>query len=209
MAVLRLPLFFCKGLIFNKLVGSGKNGTFDIHPDWQQWGLVGVWKSREDFDRFQQKSFVVKFWKIFTKEQWTILCLPQESHGKWHGREPFGKPILDKNYNGKIAVLTRATIRFSKLKSFWQNVPAVAAAMNSAEGFITSFGIGEAPFFRQATFSVWENLEAVKKFAYRQHEHSEVIKKTRQENWYSEELFARFIPIETFGTLKGENPVKL
>ena len=26
-------------------------------------------------------------------------------------------------------------------------------------------------------------------------------------NWYSEELFARFIPLESFGTIKGVNPI--
>jgi len=68
--------------------------------------------------------------------------------------------------------------------------------MGSAEGFITSVGIGEVPFIKQATFSVWKDLESVKKFAYRQREHAEVVKQTREKGWYSEELFARFIPIE-------------
>ena len=45
----------------------------------------------------------------------------------------------------------------------------------------------------QATFSVWKNFDAVKKFAYVSKEHSEIIKKTRKRNWYSEDLFARFI----------------
>jgi hypothetical protein len=209
MALLRLPFLFRKGLIFSKLLGCGKNGTFDIYPDWQQWGFLGVWETRQDFDDFQQHSFASKYWKIIGNEQWTLLCKPYESHGKWNGKEPFGKPIPDKNYQGKIAVLTRATIRFSKLKSFWKNVPAVASTMTNAEGFITSVGIGEAPFVRQATFSVWDSLEDVMKFAYRQREHAEVIKKTRTEDWYSEELFARFIPIESFGTIRGINPVIL
>ena len=80
--------------------------------------------------------------------------------------------------------------------------------MNDAKGFITSVGIGEAPFFMQATFSVWDSLEDVKNFAYRDKEHAEVIKKTRQENWYTEELFARFKILKSEGTLNGNDPLK-
>ncbi len=208
MAVLRLPLFLSKSS-FWKLVGCGKNGTFDITPDWQQWGMLAVWQNRSDFDHFKQNSFVWKWWRKFSTEQWTMLCTPYESHGKWDGKEPFGLPFPDRNYKGPIAVLTRATIRLNKLSSFWKNVPAVASSMSHAEGFITSVGIGEVPFVRQATFSVWNSLEDVKAFAYRQRQHAEVIKKTRTENWYSEELFARFIPIETFGTVQGMNPFSI
>jgi hypothetical protein len=206
MAVFHIPLFFKKSLQFYKLLGCGKNGTFDIHPDYQQWGFMAVWDTENDFKLFQEKSFASKWWKVFSEEQWTMLCLPYESHGKWDGEEPFGKPSPDRNYTGPIAVLTRATIRLSKLKGFWKNVPLVASSMNHAQGFITSVGIGEVPFIRQATFSVWESLDDVKKFAYRQREHAEVIKKTHAEGWYSEELFARFIPFKTFGTIKGINP---
>lgn len=205
MAILRLPLFFSKSS-FWKLLGCGKNGTFDINPDWQQWGMITVWNDKNEFNEFQQNSFVWKWWRFFTSEQWTMLCIPHESHGKWDGKEPFGSPSPDRNYKGTIAVLTRATIRLSKLSNFWKNVPLVAGTMTNAEGFVTSVGIGEAPFVRQATFSVWNSLEDVKKFAYRQREHAEVIKKTHTENWYSEELFARFIPIETSGTIRGVNP---
>ena len=205
MAVLRLPMMLSKSS-FWKLLGCGKNGTFDINPDWQQWGMMAVWKDKNDFEAFQAKSYVWKWWRFFTSEQWTMLCVPYESHGKWDGKEPFGKPSPDRNYSKTVAVLTRATIRWSKLSGFWKNVPIVAATMNDAPGFITSVGIGEAPFVRQATFSVWKSLDDVKKFAYRQREHAEIIKKTKEEGWYSEELFARFIPTETFGTIKGVNP---
>ena len=206
MAVLHVPLFFRRGLQFWKLLGCGKNGTFDIYPDYQQWGMMAVWDDRRDFDKFHADSLVWKWWRLFTNEQWTMLCVPYESHGKWDGKEPFGNPTPDRGYQGAIAVLTRATIRLNKLKGFWENVPAVAASMGHAQGFITSVGIGEVPLVRQATFSVWNSLNDVKQFAYRQREHAEVIKKTHSEGWYSEELFARFVPVETFGTLKGANP---
>ncbi|MDB5032465.1 DUF3291 domain-containing protein [Mucilaginibacter sp.] len=206
MAIHRLSMRLQKGCTFWKLLGSGQNGTFDLQPDWQQWGLLAVWDNQEAFDKFYNHSFIASWWKLFRTEQWTILCEPLQSHGKWDGKEPFGAPNVA-DYIGPVAVLTRATIRFNKLKSFWGNVDDVADLMATAKGYVASFGIGEAPVYRQATFSVWESLDDVKAFAYQSRQHSEVIKKTRTENWYKEELFARFKPVAAFGTIKGKNPL--
>lgn len=206
MAVHRLPLSFNSNCTFWKLMGSGKKGSFDKEPDLQQWALLAVWKTEEDWKRFQNRSFVSHWWKFFAAETFTILCEPLTSHGLWDGKQPFGEG-QNNEYSGPVAVLTRATIRFNRLKNFWSNVDRAAALMSRSTGYIASFGIGEAPYFRQATFSVWKSLEDVKAFAYHTGEHRDIIKKTREENWYSEELFARFKPIATFGSLNGINPL--
>jgi hypothetical protein len=207
MAVHRLPLMLKKSCSFWKLLGCGHNGTFDLQPDWQQWGLLAVWDDRESFDSFYRSSFISRWWKLFAHESWTVLCEPLQSHGKWDGKKPFGNPNTT-DYDGPVAILTRATIRISRLKNFWGHVDEVAQIMSTSPGYITSVGIGEAPVYRQATFSFWTNLDQVKSFAYGNPKHADVIKKTRQENWYTEELFARFKPLETWGTINGENPLK-
>jgi hypothetical protein len=207
MAIHRLPMWLQKGCTFWKLMGSGKNGTFSLSPDWQQWGLLVVWNNREDFDNFYGHSFIAKWWNLFTVEKWTTLCEPLQSHGKWGGKEPFGNLNVT-DYNGPVAILTRATIRVNRLKNFWANVDEVSSLMRKSPGYITSLGIGERPLYKQATFSLWNNLDDVKGFAYRSKEHAEVIKKTRTEGWYSEELFARFKPIASMGTLNQIDPLK-
>ena len=207
MAIHRLPMSLNKKCTFYRLMGSGRNGTFDLSPDLQQWALLAVWKNQEDFDAFYSESFVSRWWANFTQEKWTVLCKPIHSHGTWNNQTPFGKDFDHRAYDGPIAVLTRATIRLSKLKGFWSNVDHVAQLMLKAKGYVTSFGIGEAPVYKQATFSVWQSAEDVKAFAYGSAEHREVIKKTREENWYSEELFARFEIIKSIGTLSGKDPL--
>ncbi|WP_242691571.1 DUF3291 domain-containing protein [Desertivirga arenae] len=187
-------------------MGSGKNGTFDLKPDFKQWALLAAWKDEQSFESFRKSSFISLWWRKFCTESYTILCSPISSHGNWDNQNPFAN-FENVQYQGPVAVLTRATIRLNRLKNFWQNVDRVASIMTRAKGYITSFGIGEAPFFRQATFSIWESLDDVKAFAYRSAEHREVIQKTRDENWYSEELFARFKPLATFGTLNGKDPL--
>lgn len=214
MALFRLPLWLNKNISFYKLMGCGKNGSFDKQPDWQQWSILTVTNIEIDTinDKLIQQQlhgkFIANWLKFFNCETWTIFLKPIEGHGKWDGKEPFGKLQKQTPYDGPIAILTRATIRLSKLSSFWKNVDAVAVQMAGAEGFITSFGIGEVPFIKQATFSIWQNRDAMKQFAYKMAAHTQVIQKTRKENWYSEDMFVRFIPIKSIGNIKGSNPLQ-
>lgn len=215
MAIHRIPLFFNRNISFFKLMGCGKNGTFDKHPDWQQWGIFSVYKSPLQFEALTVSTviqhlygkFISKWYRLFNCEIWTIFLEPIEGHGRWNRTEPFGPLAKQSAYNGPIAILTRATIRISKLKAFWQNVDGVAKEMVKARGFITSIGIGELPYIKQATFSLWETKDAMKQFAYQLKQHAEVIQKTRKENWYSEELFVRFVPLKTLGTIRRTDPL--
>ena len=216
MAIHRLPLLISKKITFFKLMGSGKNGTFDKSLDWQQWAILTVSSSTIDMNGKNSKglmqnlygAFIGSWLRWFNCETLTIFLQPLEGHGRWDGKEPFGDLAKQTAYEGPIAVLTRATIRISKLTTFWKNVDAVAMQMAGAEGFVTSFGIGEVPFIKQATFSIWHSKEAMKQFAYKMREHKEVIQKTRKENWYSEDMFVRFIPLHAVGSLKGKNPLE-
>lgn len=206
MALFRFPLWLQQKSVFWKLMGCGRNGSFDKTPDWRQWALLEVWD--EATADHQHPHFIQSYWHFFGCEKWTILLKPLEGHGLWDGKEVFGTLPKQSDYNGTIAVLTRATIRISRLSHFWKQVDAVAEKMNTSAGFITSVGIGEVPWIKQATFSIWESKEAMKNFAYRMQEHADVIRKTRQENWYSEELFVRFQIIENEGSLKRKNPLQ-
>lgn len=202
MAVFRIPLLLNRKVRFWKLMGTGRNGTFDKTPDLLQWSVLTVWQTREEADRFLKRSFTTQWQRILGHEQLTLWLAPLEYRGSWDGKQPFGSSnILP--HDGMIAVLTRATIRINKLKSFWENVDPVAKQMSMAKGFIHSWGIGEIPWIKQATFSLWESKEAMKDFAYKLQEHAEVIRKTRKEKWYSEELFARFSVID----VEGENDI--
>ena len=81
-----------------------------------------------------------------------------------------------------------------------------SAALAQAAGVRAAIGLGELPVVRQATFSVWESAQAMQEYAYRDARHREVIKLTRRENWYAEEMFARFRVLGSRGTLDGAGP---
>ncbi|MEO6723312.1 MAG: spheroidene monooxygenase [Ferruginibacter sp.] len=196
-------------------MGSGKNGTFDKHPDWQQWAILAVHLTAPNIETLTNENviadlyggFVSKWGRFFNCETWTLFLEPIEGHGLWDGKIPFGDLPKQTDYEGPITVLTRATIRLSKLGAFWRNVPGSADQLSSAPGFINSFGIGELPFIKQATVSTWQSKDAMKQFAYQMKQHTKVIRKTREENWYSEEMFIRLKPLKTIGTIKGTDPL--
>lgn len=219
MAIFRLSLWLNKKITFWKLMGCGKNGTFSKTPDWLQWSLLYTIDAAEiDINNLdntkteifiqQQTPFIHNYWKFFNCEVYTLLLQPIEGHGYWDGKQPMGKLPKQTDYDGTIGILTRATIKLSKLNSFWKNVDGVANKMATADGFITSFGIGEIPWLKQATFSIWESKEQMKNFAYSMKEHKEVIQKTRKEAWYKEDLFVRFKILGSYGSINGINPLK-
>ena len=129
----------------------------------------------------------------------------------WSGTNPF-TPVEPANGDAPpdapVAVLTRATLRLSRARAFWGAVPATGEALNSAEGLIKSIGVGEAPFIRQATLSFWRSETDVRAFAYNSSPHRDVVRRTRDEGWYAEELFARFRPVASEGTWDGVNPLE-
>lgn len=156
----------------------------------------------------QKMPFLYRYWKLLGCETISFVLKPIEGHGTWDGREPMGKLPKQSSYEGPVAVLTRATIRLNRLKSFWQHVAGVSNTMAAADGFIVSFGIGEVPWIKQATFSIWQSKQQMKNFAYNMREHKEVVQKTRQEQWYSEDLFVRFEVLASYGCINGNNPLK-
>jgi hypothetical protein len=188
MMIFRLPLIFNKKIVFWKLMGSGKNGTFDIRPDFNQWALLFTMHEPSNYI----PAFIKSYFNFFGCDVKQFLLQPIEGRGLWDGKKVFGDLSNQTEHTGPVAVLTRATIRINRLKNFWKNVDAVAGKMSSIPGFIFSYGIGELPWIKQATFSVWQNKESMKMFAYSMQQHTDVIKKTRKENWYKEELFVRF-----------------
>lgn len=203
MAVLRLPLWLNKKCKFWKLMGCGKDASVDLPPDYKHWAVLTTWDDRKDYDHFNRNSLVIKWFNLFGAENFTILLKPLASHGLWSKEQPFKVGKTNEIPDGKIAVITRAAIRFNRLREFRQNIKRAADAMRIAPGFLLSAGMGENPLFDQATFSIWENAESVKNYAYKTFDHADVIKLTRAREWYKEELFARFSIIDSWGTLNG------
>ena len=191
-----------EGLRFSKLMGSGAGNGFSIWPNFGTYGLLGVWESEGAARRFFDEHPLFQKFRQRCVGWWTTFMQAAKAHGEWDGQQPF--PLTGAyDEQGLVAVITRATIRTRHLWRFWRFVPSVSRSMDDKAGRIFSVGIGELPLVQQATFSLWENSQAMMAYAYRSKEHQEVIRRTRQLGWYKEELFARFHPYQTEGEWNG------
>ena len=194
------------GLHFYKLMGSGRDIGFSVFPDWGVYAFMGVWENEQAANHFFNDSEIYKKYQEKSVEQWTIFMIPFQTKGLWSGGNPFiPSADLDTN-NPLIAVITRATIKPSKLFKFWRYVPISQKPIErGCAGLIYTKGVGEAPIVQMATFSVWENIDALKNYAYNSAEHREAIKKTHLLDWYKEEMFTRFQPYKTIGIWQGKD----
>jgi heme-degrading monooxygenase HmoA len=198
------------GLRFFKLAGSGAANGFGLWPNLRRYGLLAVWDSDEAASAFFHEHALWQQYRARCVESWTVKLAPVKSHGLWDGINPFDYPApqIAGSDDAPVAVLTRAAIRWQKTWRFWQYVAPTSAALARAEGVRVAIGLGELPIVRQATFSVWESAQHMQQYAYRDASHRQVMQLTRQENWYGEELFARFRVLSSEGTLDGRNPLK-
>ena len=197
MALDRITLKRNKKVTFFKSLGSGKGETFTPKDaDAKRWGLLVVIDSA-DVDSFDSSSLISSWRKISTAEYRAVLQ-PISSHGEWSKRNPFDENQIT-NWQGPVAAITRARIKWRMNSKFWRAVPPVTVSLKSSPGLISAIGIGEAPIGLQGTFSRWESGAALRTFAYQGQAHIAAIQATKDLNWYAEELFARFAIIEEHG----------
>lgn len=198
----RISLWRAPGVTFWKLLGAGKGETFtpkDADP--RRWGLLVVIDPK-DVERFDSSAMINR-WRRKALSEFSADLFPISVHGQWSKKNPFSALLQssDKDWSGPIAAITRARIKWRKNLIFWRSVPPVTKSLHSSEGLVAAIGIGEAPIGLQGTFSLWESAEAVRNFAYRGEAHKAAIAATHREDWYAEEMFARFAITKSSGAL--------
>ncbi len=195
------------GLRFARLLGTARGRSMSLSADLTRWALFAVWDDDDALDQFLVRSSVADHWRRHAVETWTVRLEPLASHGSWGQVKPVGDrhgPTIDV---APLAVLTRATVRARHWPRFYRAAAATERLLVGAPGLLASIGVGERPVGRQATFSLWATADAISAFAYRTAEHHEIVRRTREERWYAEELFARFRPYRSAGTWDGIDPL--
>jgi hypothetical protein len=197
------------GLRFWKLLGSAHGLAFGPWNP-RRYGLFSVWESPAALDAFERDSPIAAAYRHRADELWTVRLRPISWHGTWGGIDPFANmapaaPIAPDA--GPLAILTRASIQPLRVRAFRAAARRVNAELAQRPDLLAAIGLGEVPLFAQATFSLWANPSAVRGFAYSGPEHIAAMRRKATEGWYSEELFARFQPICSYGTWDGVNPL--
>jgi hypothetical protein len=199
------PLAATPGLRFGRLLGTNDGTTFTARSnDFRHWAIVASWSGPEAARDFEL-SPVIRRWSAIAEERLHVRLRPLAARGLWGGREPFGRPT-PAPVHGPVASITRARIALRKTVRFWRAVPPVAADLAGATGLRLAIGVGEAPVGFLGTFSIWESAAAVTDFAHRRAPHQVAVRRTDEEHWYAEELFARFEVLDVEGTYAGRTP---
>jgi len=200
---LRLPRV--PGLEFWRLLGTGSGDDTGRGADPSRSALFAVWDDERDLDAFLADSAIARRWRN-AEESWHVRLRSIGGHGTWKGFDALagleaGSPT------GPVVIITRANVRRRSWRAFGRASEIVDAELHRAPGLVDVVGIGETPVGALATFSLWTSLASAREFAYSMPDHVDVVRRTRAEDWYSEEMFARFEPYGSTGTWNGRDPL--
>ncbi len=192
-----------KGMLVGKLLGTGSGLGFSRKPNWGQYAHFAVWESEAAAKEYFSKSTLIRRLTKHSQRQILMELSPYQSRGIWDGKNPYPAIPNSAEMEGSVAILTRAKLKAKNIIDFWRHVQPVNKSLAESKGRLFSAGLGEWPFSHPITFSVWEDIDAAKEFAYSQPFHSAAIKGARDGNWFKEDMFVRF-GVKRFDSLVSE-----
>ncbi|WP_416462729.1 spheroidene monooxygenase [Rubrivivax gelatinosus] len=193
-----VPALAEPGARFAKQLGTGYEGGFGLRPSATRQGLFVLFEDEAAADAFIDHSELVRSYQRNARELCIVKARPYSARGSWDGHQlRVGSPAPA---GGPVAALTRASIRLSQAHRFWPNAGPSQDSLERAQGCRLAVGLGEAPFLRQATFSVWDSVAAMDAYA-RTGAHQRAIQASRE--FFSESMFVRFVPLAINGVWKG------
>ena len=188
------------GLRFAKVLGGGYGGGFGLRPSKSHQGLFLAFDDEAVAREFIAYSPVLAAYRAHARELCVALLRAYASKGSWSGSQL--AVTSDAPTHGPIAALTRASIHPLRAHRFWRMQPATEAALADAHGCLLAAGLGEVPLLRQATFTLWKDVEAMNAYA-RGGAHGAAIRAAYAEGHFTESMFVRFRPLALHGTWQG------
>ncbi|MEO0937423.1 MAG: spheroidene monooxygenase [Pseudomonadota bacterium] len=191
---------------FWKLCGSGTGEGFTPVLFPRVFAILVTWPTEQIArDRTATNALFKRYARRAT-ESLSVFLHTTSARGAWSGEQPFSpatEPLA-----GPLAALTRATVKPRVATQFWGQVPTISDVIGSDPNVMFKIGIGEVPLLQQVTFSIWPGATEMAAFARTSGPHAEAIRAVRDNDWFREELYARFAVIGHSGTWNGRNPME-
>jgi hypothetical protein len=190
------------GLRFVRVLGSGQGGGFGLRPGLDHGGLFLLFDEEAEAESFISQSPVVAAYRAHAGECLVGLLRATSCRGSWGGQSMAVTAVASPG--GPVAALTRGSIRPQRAWAFWRHAAPSQHALAQAQGCLLAAGLGEAPLLRQATFSLWRDAQALEAYAH-QGAHRQASVSARQEGYFSESMFVRFMPLWLQGRWQGRD----
>lgn len=189
---------------FWKLCGSGTDEGFTPIPNFGVYAILATWPDHAIARTRIATAPVYQRYRYRAAEDWTVFLQPTAVKGAWSGATPF--TVSRTVGTGPLAALTRATVKPSVAAKFWKRVPDISSVIGQDKNVAFKIGIGEVPLLHQVTFSIWPDAARMANFARTGH-HADAIRAVRDNDWFREELYARFTVKSDYGTWNGVSPL--
>jgi spheroidene monooxygenase len=199
----RGPLKRLPDVGFVKMFGTGTGEGFTPVPNFGVYALMTTWPSLDIARRRLAESAVFQRYRAHALEHATLHLASIASRGLWDGGTPFVTDKAAADGPGMLAVLTRATVKPRHVIAFWRHTPDISETVRGETHMHFKIGMGEVPWLQQVTFSVWDDVAAMKAFAYKSASHGGAVRAVREGGFFAEELYARFRVLAAEGCFGG------
>jgi len=201
------------GMRFARVLGSGRDAGFGLVPGLDVQGVFGAFETLEAAEAWADRGRALQDYADRARDHLRLTLCVNSSRGSWGGATmaspstamadlaATGRPGTASS-SAVVAALTRASIRPARVAAFWRHSPPAERALARARGCRLAVGLGEAPLLRQATFSLWDDLDAMQAYA-RGGAHGQAIRSAWKSGYFSESMFVRFALLRMRGHWPG------
>ena len=202
----RKPLGSVAGLRAAHLLGTGRDGKMAHSFQPTRRALFAVWDDDVALDRFLADHPIAERWRS-AAETWHVRLRLVSGHGRWGGVHVLDEVDRAGPHEGPVVTLTRAAIAPRSVVPFTRAARRVSRTISDAPGLRVVVGVGDVPIVRLGTVAVWDDDRAATSASSAWAEHADAMRAAQEGGWFTESLFARFVPYGSEGTWSGRDPV--
>ena len=164
---------------------------------------IGFWDAEESLDRFiEAGSPIVENFR----DGLHVRLQPLRGHGQWPGF-PDDLTPEGRDDEGPVVVMTLGLLRLRRSISWNRASNNVQKQFLQTPGVVWAMGASKPPFFA-ATVSIWESANAATTFARLEGQaHAKAARDNAKDPFMSQEIFARFKPVSSSGSLMKNPPL--